>query len=143
MNEYKEKKTTKYSVELFDTKVKTLPHQQILVKRDVIEFHSVVWEPFHSKLAVHTLSKRQIEAGKRDYTLDPQRNGVDIYEMVEDPLKGFMVKTIGFLNSEKVTGFNWAGAGDIFNIFEGEGHKTSVSFYMISEDKQHGAAQLG
>jgi hypothetical protein len=27
MNEYKEKKTTKYSIELFDTKQKTLPHQ--------------------------------------------------------------------------------------------------------------------
>ena len=46
------------------------------------------------------------------------RNGVDIYEIVEDPLKGFLVKLIGYLNSEKVTGFAWSGAGDIFNIFE-------------------------
>ena len=69
-NEYKTKKTTKYSVELFDTKKQTFPHQQILVQREVITFNSVVWEPYHSKMAIHTLAKRQVEAGKKDYTLD-------------------------------------------------------------------------
>jgi hypothetical protein len=70
MNEYLQKKTTKYSVELFDTKKQSFPHQQILVNRDVITFHSIVWEPHHSKMAIHTLAKRQMEAGKKDYTLD-------------------------------------------------------------------------
>ena len=51
------------------------------------------------------------------------RNGVDIYEVVEDPLKGFLVKTIGYLGSEKVTGFAWSGAGSIFNTIESEGMK--------------------
>jgi hypothetical protein len=69
----------------------------------------VIWEPFHNKLAIHTLAKRQIEAGKKDYTLDAQRNGVDIYEMLDDPIKGFVTKTIGFLSSEKVVGFQWSG----------------------------------
>jgi hypothetical protein len=52
--------------------------------------------------------------------------------MIDDPIKGFVTKTIGFLNSEKVVGFQWSGAGDIFNVFENEGGKNSVSFYMIS-----------
>ena len=79
MNEYKEKKTIKYSIELFDTKKQSFPHQQILINREVIKFNSVHWEPFGTKLAVHTLAKRSIESGKKDYTLDAQRNGVDIY----------------------------------------------------------------
>ena len=106
-----------------------------MVNREVLKFNGVVWEPFHSKLAIHTLSKRQIEAGKKDYTLDAQRNGVDIYEMLDDPIKGFITKTIGFLPSEKVVGFQWSGAGDIFNVFEQEGGKNVVSFYMISVDQ--------
>jgi len=56
-------------------------------------------------MAVHTLAKRIVEAGKKDYTLDAQRNGVDIYQMLDDPIKGFVTKTIGFLQSEKVVGF--------------------------------------
>jgi hypothetical protein len=131
MNEYQQKKTIKYSVELFDTKKNSFPHQQILVNRDVLEFHGVVWEPFHSKIAIHTLSKRAIEAGKKDYTLDAKRNGVDIYEMIDDPIKGFVTKTIGYLPSEKVSQFSWSGSGDIFITFESEMKSTSINFYMI------------
>jgi hypothetical protein len=135
MNEYKEKKTTKYSVELFDTRKQSFPHQQVLINREVSTFHGIHWEPNHAKIAVHTLSKRIVEAGKKDYTLDAQRNGVDIYEMVDDPIKGFVTKTIGFMTSEKVVGFRWSGAGNIFNIFESEGSKHSISFYMISVEE--------
>jgi hypothetical protein len=140
MNEYKEKKTVKYSVELFSTKIKNLPHQKILINREVLEFHDCHWEPNFCKLAVHTLSKRQLEAGKRDYTLDATRNGIDVYEMIEDPLKGFIFKTIGFHMSERISGFNWSGTGDIFNTFETEGSKTSVNFYMITADTSVQAA---
>ena len=132
MNEYKEKKTIKYSIELFDTKKQSFPHQQILINREVIKFNSVHWEPFGTKLAVHTLAKRSIESGKKDYTLDAQRNGVDIYEMIDDPIKGFITKTIGFLHSEKVTQFSWSGAGDVFAVVETESSKNSLNFYMIS-----------
>jgi len=76
-----------------------------LINREVLKFNNVIWEPFHNKLAIHTLSKRIVEAGKKDYTLDAQRNGIDIYEMLDDPIKGFVTKTIGFLPSEKITGF--------------------------------------
>jgi len=135
MNEYKEKKTTKYSVELFDTRKQNFPHQQVLINREVLKFHGIHWEPYHSKMAVHTLAKRIVEAGKKDYTLDAQRNGIDIYEMIEDPIKGFVTKTIGFMPSEKITGFRWSGAGNIFNVFESEGSKSSIQFYMISVEE--------
>jgi uncharacterized protein with WD repeat len=135
MNEYKEKKTTKYSIELFDTKKQSFPHQQILINREVIRFNSCIWEPHGNKLAIHTLAKRSIESGKKDYTLDAQRNGIDIYEMLDDPIKGFITKTIGFLPSEKVTGFTWSGAGDIFAVVETESSKNSLNFYMISVEQ--------
>ena len=77
-------------------------------------------------MAIHTLSKRNLEAGKKDYTLDATRNGVDIYEMVNDPIRGFITKTIGFLPSEKVEGISFSGAGDIFNVFEKESSKLSL-----------------
>lgn len=91
-------------------------------------------------MVVHTLAKRQVEAGKKEYTLDAQRNGIDIYEMIDDPIKGFVTKTIGFLPSEKIVGFNWSGAGDIFNVIENEGGKNSVSLYMISIEQSTLAA---
>ena len=56
--------------------------------------------------------------------------------MLDDPIKGFVTKTIGFVSSEKVVGFQWSGAGDIFNVFENEGGKNSISFYMISVEQQ-------
>jgi hypothetical protein len=56
--------------------------------------------------------------------------------MLDDPIKGFVTKTIGFLPSEKVVGFQWSGSVDIFNVFENEGGKNSISFYMISVEQQ-------
>jgi hypothetical protein len=65
MNEFKDKKTTKYSVELFDFKdyKGLIPHQQILVEREVNQFMGVVFEPHHAKVAIHTKSKKVLEAG--------------------------------------------------------------------------------
>lgn len=105
-----------------------------MINREVLKFHSVVWEPFNTKLAIHTLAKRQVEAGKKDYTIDATRNGIDIYEMLDDPIRGFLTKTIGFLQSEKVEGVTFSGAGDIFTVFEKEGLKQSLSFYIISKE---------
>jgi len=47
----------------------------------VFDFNGVYWEPNHHRIAVHTNSKREVEAGKRDYSFDAKRNGIDIYEM--------------------------------------------------------------
>jgi hypothetical protein len=44
----------------------------------------VYWEPNHHRIAIHTNAKRELEAGKRDYTVDARRHGVDIYEMLQD-----------------------------------------------------------
>lgn len=67
VNRYLDRKTEKYSVELFETKeganLQQIPHQQVLVNREVRTFHSVIWEPNHAKLAVHTLSKKVLEVG--------------------------------------------------------------------------------
>lgn len=61
--------------------------------------------------------------------------------MIDDPIKGFVTKTIGYLPSEKVTKISFSGAGDIFNIFETEGSKISVSFYMIVKEQSSAQAQ--
>jgi hypothetical protein len=62
------------------------------------------------------------------------KDSVDIYEMIDDPIKGFVTKIIGFLPSEKVTKISFSGVGDIFNVFEVEGSRISVSFYMIMKE---------
>lgn len=56
--------------------------------------------------------------------------------MIDDPIKGFITKTIGFLPSEKVTKVSFSGTGDIFNVFELEGSRLSVSFYIITKEYQ-------
>ena len=46
VNEYKAKKSTKYAVELFDLKKGDIvPHQQIFIKREILEFFGVHWQP--------------------------------------------------------------------------------------------------
>eukprot|EP00350_Pseudokeronopsis_sp_OXSARD2_P011485 CAMPEP_0170566676 /NCGR_PEP_ID=MMETSP0211-20121228/79995_1 /TAXON_ID=311385 /ORGANISM="Pseudokeronopsis sp., Strain OXSARD2" /LENGTH=44 /DNA_ID= /DNA_START= /DNA_END= /DNA_ORIENTATION= len=44
-----------------------MPHQQILINREVSQFLGVYWEPNGSKMAVHTNAKRIVEGGKKDY----------------------------------------------------------------------------
>ena len=136
INQYRAKKTKQYSVELFDLNSATdmVPHQQIFIKREVYEFSGLIWEPRHHKLAIHTLSKRELDANKRDYSFDAKRHGVDIYEMAQNKQTGFEIKLIGYHPSEKVTHFCWSPAGDIFVICEKEGQvsaKNIWSFYMI------------
>jgi hypothetical protein len=63
----------------------------------------VYWEPNHHRIAIHTNSKRELEAGKRDYTVDARRHGIDIYEMLQDKQTGFEVRLVGFHTSEKVS----------------------------------------
>lgn len=67
MNEFLNKKTTRYSVELFDLKDNRgqIPHQQIVVEREVAEFYGVYWEPNKSKFAIHTKAKKILEPGQR------------------------------------------------------------------------------
>ena len=76
-----------------------------------------------------------MEAGRINYQVNAQRYGVDIYEMAHDKQTGFYVKLVGFHPSEKVTGFSWSPAGEMFLLQEKEGLMTATkhiwSFYMI------------
>ena len=136
INEFKIKKNTQYAVEIFELRSNDcVPHQQIQIERQVIEFRNVHWEPNHTKLAIHTLAKKENE-GKREYTSNPTRDGVDIYEMVHDKeTKSFVVKTIGKLNNDRIVAFSWAPCGDIFTACERDGttinSKKIWGFYMI------------
>jgi len=67
VNHYKVKKTQHHSVEIFDltsNSYDTIAHQQIFIKREITDFHSLIWEPNHHHLAIHSNSKREAEAGK-------------------------------------------------------------------------------
>lgn len=82
------------------------------------EFHSVIWEPLHDRFAVHTKSKREIEAGRRDYSVASTRDGIDIYQCVWNTETGFNVKLLGYHPSEKVVDCSWSPAGEMFAICE-------------------------
>jgi uncharacterized protein with WD repeat len=126
MNQYKLKKASQYSVEIFDlTSRDDVPHQQVQINRPVQIFRAVHWEPNHAKLAVHTLSQKQSE-GRREYTSNPTRDGVDIYEMVRTEGQGFVVKDIGKHQCDRVTNFSWSPAGDLFVTCEKDGPSMSA-----------------
>ena len=114
-----------------------VPHQQIQVKRDVIEFTGIYWEPHNRKVAIHTLCKKEAIPGKMEYSRDPRRHGVDIYEMINDKQLGFVVKLIGYHPAEKVLNLVWSTAGDIFVVLERDGPSTASknvwSFYFIEK----------
>jgi len=137
-NEFKHKKSTKYQVEVFDLNAgDNVPHQQIQIKREVQEFNGLYWEPNNTKLAIHTLAKKDAEPGRQNYTLDAKRNGVDIYEMYNDKQTGFNVRNIGQHPADKVIDFCWSPAGGIFTVCEREGlsltSKNVWSFYMVNQ----------
>ena len=137
-NLIQKKKKTEWVVEIFDIeKGDMVPHQQIAVKRDVLEFSGIYWEPLNRKIAIHTLAKKETEKGKTEYTLEPKRHGVDIYEMTKDTTSGFGVKLIGYHPADKVQGLVWSSCGDIFALQERDGPSTAAktvwSFYIIEE----------
>jgi uncharacterized protein with WD repeat len=64
MNNFNIKKTSKPFVLLFETinmQPNMVPHQQISINRDVLNFHGCTFEPNQAKLAIHTISKRIID----------------------------------------------------------------------------------
>ena len=74
-------------MELFDlTSGDNVPHQQIHLRREIIEFNKIFWEPNGRMLAVLTKSKKESQSG---INMDAKRQGVDIYQVEHDKLKGF------------------------------------------------------
>ena len=54
------KKSKEWIVELFDIeKGDMVPHQQIQIKREVLNFFGIYWEPMNRKVAIHTLAKKE------------------------------------------------------------------------------------
>mmetsp|Transcript_31429 Transcript_31429/g.48043 ORF Transcript_31429/g.48043 Transcript_31429/m.48043 type:complete len:522 (-) Transcript_31429:13-1578(-) len=141
MNQFMIKKQTQYSIEIFQTQDmrKSVPHQQVLIKREVETFYSCIWEPNQGKLGVHTLSKKVLEAGQRQFSNDPTRSGVDFFQLKTDALLGFTVKEVGPLPSEKVKEVHFSSVGNLFCAIESEGPaKNSLSFYMIQKISNEG-----
>jgi uncharacterized protein with WD repeat len=150
MNEFLDKKTSKYSVELFDFKEYKgqIPHQQIQVDREVNQFLGVIWEPHHAKIAIHTKSKKILEAGQKQFSNDPYMTGVDIYQLKTDNFFGFVVKKVGRMGHEKMIEFYFAGSGNLLCTIEQETlTRSTLNFYMIRKISNEGqttqAAQQG
>ena len=105
MNEFQLKKQSQFGVEVFDTKEmnfgSSIPHQQILIEREVEEFRTLSWEPNGSKLAVLTKSKKVLEAGQKNFSNDPYRNGVDVFSAKIDSTAGLTIKNVGAMASDK------------------------------------------
>ena len=144
VNRYMDKRTEKYSVEVFETKeganLTNIPHQQILVNREVKTFHKVIWEPNYNKLAIHTLSKKVLEDGKKQFSNIDHQDVVDLYQLKNDKLIGFRANKLATLPQDKIKEFYFSGSGNIFCTIEMDNMvKQSIYFYMMS--KQSADAQ--
>jgi len=71
-------------------------------------------------MAIHTKSKKVLEAGQKQFSNDPYITKVDLYQMKSDKLLGFMVKDMGSIQSDKVVEFRFSSAGNIFCAIECE-----------------------
>mmetsp|Transcript_216 Transcript_216/g.392 ORF Transcript_216/g.392 Transcript_216/m.392 type:complete len:732 (+) Transcript_216:22-2217(+) len=144
MNEFTLKKQTKFSVEIFETKDLTrlqpqIPHQQILIEKEVVKFHGVSWEPSKDKIAVLTTSKKVLEAGQKQFSNDPNKSSVDIYQIKNDPMLGLILKNIGSMAADKVLEVHFSSAGNILCTIDQEGpSRTSLNFYMIQRISNEG-----
>ena len=80
-----------------------------------------------------------LKQGEKQYSNEPNRNGVDIYQIKTDALLGFTIKTVGLLNSEKIKEFYFSCVGNVFTTVEQEGPtRHSLNFYMISKISNEG-----
>ena len=107
MNQYLDKKTQKYSAEVFDLQdfKGSIPHIQISIEKEVAEFYGIIWEPYHAKMAIHTKSKKVLEVGQKQFSNDPYKTTVDVYQLKSDKLLGFVVKGCGTIPGEKIVEF--------------------------------------
>jgi len=119
-----------------------------LVEREVHEFKGIIWEPHHAKVAIHTKSKKVLEAGQKQFSNDPFRTGVDLYQLKTDSFFGFVVKKVGPMAPEKMQEFHFAGSGNLLCTIEQESlTRLTLNFYMIRKISNEGqttkAAQQG
>lgn len=90
-------------------------------------------------MAIHTKSKKVLEAGQKQFSNDPYRTTVDIYQLKHDNLLGFVVKDAGPVPSDKVTEFKFSAAGNIFCTVENEAATRNIlTFYLINKVSNEG-----
>ena len=119
-----------------------IPHQQITLNRDIIDFYGVIFEPNQAKFGIHTNSKRILDAGQANYSNETSKALVDIFQIKSDSINGFHLKYVGTLVSEKVLEFYFSGAGNVLcTIDQDAPTKTSISFFMIQKNQNEGQAQ--
>lgn len=142
INTFERKGKKQFTIELFDLNTDIAPHQMIKVHRDLIDLLGVYWEPNGRMLAVLTLSRKEVTSG---INMDAKRQGVDIFQVEHDNLKGFIVKEIGAHPSDRVTDFSWSPAGDVFCTLEKDGAyataKSVWNWYFIEEQEAVLAAE--
>lgn len=110
-----------------------------MIEREVQEFKEIVFEPHQGKVAIHTHSKKVLAKNQKQFSNDPNRMYVDIYQIKNDKELGFIVKNIGLLPSEKVQNVYFSCVGNIFSTVEVEtGSRTSLNFFMISKISNEG-----
>lgn len=134
-NEFERKSKKCFSVELFDlTQGNNVPHQMITLRKDIISLMGCYWEPCGRMIAVLTLSKKEVTTG---INMDAKRQGIDIFQVEHDKLKGFVVKNIGAHPSDRVVDFSWSPAGEVFCTLEKDGAyataKSIWNWYFIEE----------
>lgn len=141
MNQFMQKKTERYSVELFEMKnpFQGIPHQQIVIDREVNDFHSIVFEPNQSKISILCNVKKVLKRGEMNFSNDPNINIADFYQIKSDALLGFTVKPMGMPQTHKIVWAAFSCVGNIFASVEKESPtKQSLNFYMISKISNEG-----
>lgn len=77
INSFVKKGKKLFAVELFDlTNNISIPHQQISIKREIMDMMDVFWEPNGRMLSILTLSKKESTSG---INMNAMRLGVDIF----------------------------------------------------------------
>lgn len=142
VNKFMEKKKEKYCVEIFETKemkINQIPNQKINIDREVVTFHSVVWEPHQAKLAIHAESRKVLAHGEINFSNDLRRNIVDVYQIKSSPTQGFQIKEVGAIPSEKVVDVYFSGVGNILCTIDNEAaNRCTLIFYLISKISNEG-----
>lgn len=99
----------------------------------------MIFEPHNAKVAIHTKSKKVLEAGQKQFSNDPYMTGVDVYQLKTDSTLGFTVKNVGRMGHEKMVEFYFAGSGNLLCTIEQETlTRCTLNFYMIRKISNEG-----
>lgn len=127
------KKASRYFIEVYNTKLSSLPHQLVEIDQDILELYNVEWEPHFSHLAIHAKVKKQKEVGKKGYTDSNEKDRVIIYKMsFDDKLKALKIQYVGIPPGDRVEKISWSSVGDVFVLLDVESGVKSANFYFIT-----------